>query len=425
MCKVLNVMLASMLSIVCLNQTMTKVNATTIKDDINISAKQAIVLDIDTGEVVFSYNADIKSQMASTTKLMTALILAENRDKEDLISFTELAKTQPSSSIFMDKAPFLEVGDKFVANDTMLGLLLSSGNDMACMIAENISGDINTFSKLMDKRALELGMLDTDYYTPSGLDDPEDLKGENHYSTPYDLALLGIEVSKNEWVRSAIGTANANISTVNGEFIPLENSNKNLGKDGCIGGKTGFTDKAGRCLVTLYERDGRELVGVVLGGEYPNYFDDMNKIIDYAYTYPKTNIINSGDILAEEKVPFKPFKFFGEEKEYNMQLYIKEDVSQYVNDFNEKYTEINTKMKDFSAWDLDELTVVGEIEVKVKNDVKLYNLYSNITTEMLLKDNIFDYLLVILAFILVVMFFVLWKIKKRKSIKKYSNDTKS
>lgn len=360
--------------------------ATTI-EGMELSCERAIVMDVDTGEVIFSLNSEEKVQMASTTKLMTGLLLAENRKKEDLLTFTELAKEQPSTSIYKDLWLPLEVGDKFTAEDVMKGLLLRSGNDMAYMIAQDISGDPVEFSKLMDKRAAEIGMKNTDFYTPTGLDMEEVLDGENHYSTAYDMALLTIEALKNPWVKEVVGTKETDIGAVGGERYDIVNSNANLGIDGCIGGKTGFTSKAGRCLAAIYEVNGRTLVGVVLGGEAPDFFQDMDKIIKYSVAKEKEVLYTSGEDMYMQKAEIKPLRYFGASKEIEIPLYIKEDIQWYNNDYNKKYRSYEMNLKDIDPWNLEKDQVVGELIVKDKDSEKAIPIYAKFSTDEYVQAN--------------------------------------
>lgn len=386
---------------------------------LNLTAKSAIVIDSETGEVIYSYNESEKTQMASTTKLMTALILSEYRNKGDLIRFTKSAMLEPSTSVYKDIAPYLKENDLLSAESVMNGLLLKSGNDMATIIAEDISGSKLEFSYLMDDKAKELGMNDSDFYTPSGLDTDNVLDGENHYSTAYDMALLGLASYKNEWVRESMSLKNYEMKTEEGYSFVVENTNKNLGLNGCIGGKTGFTTKAGRCLVAVYERDDRVLIGVVLGGTKEGYFEDMNKIMDFAYKEEKSVLYNKNDVITEKSCVFKPWIWVGKEKEYNIPMYISEDISLYKNAFNENYVNIEIKYNDVSLWNLKDDTIVGELVMTCKNEVKMFNLYTNVSTKDFIKDNMKTYL--ITASILILSAFLLLLFLKNRLVSKNNN----
>ncbi|WP_404987830.1 D-alanyl-D-alanine carboxypeptidase family protein [Clostridium culturomicium] len=408
-----------MLSLVIMMMPIGAYGETSI-EGMDLSSQRAIVMDVDTGEVIFSLNSEEKVQMASTTKLMTGLLLAENRKKEDLITFTELAMEQPSTSIYKDLWLPLQVGDKFTAEDVMKGLLLRSGNDMAYMIAQDIADDPVEFSKLMDERAAEIGMKNTDFYTPTGLDMEEVLNGENHYSTAYDMALLTIEALKNPWVKEVVGTKKTDIGSVGGARYEIINSNANLGIDGNIGGKTGFTSKAGRCLTSIYEVDGRTLVGVVLGGESPDFFQDMDKIIKYGVAKEKETVYSSGDELYVQKEEVRPLKFIGDFEEVEIPLYIKEDVQWYNNDYNKKYRTYDMNLKEIDPWNIEKDAVVGEFVITDNNSEKVLPIYTKFSTEEYVKANkelyvkVFTFaMLVLIAFIIITVVLICKRKKKR------------
>lgn len=376
---------------------------------LNLTAKSAIVMDVETGEVVYSYNESEKRQIASTTKLMTALLLSEYKDKDNLISFTKSAMSEPSTSVYKDVAPYLKEGDLLSAESVMNGLLLKSGNDMATIIAEDIAGSKVEFSYLMDAKAKEIGMEDSDFYTPSGLDTDSVLNGEQHYSTAYDMALLGIASYKDEWVRESMSLKSFGMKTEDGYSFVVENTNKNLGLNGCIGGKTGFTTKAGRCLVAIYNRDNRVLVGVVLGGTTEGFFDDMNKIMDFAYKEEKNILYKKNDKVYEKQYLFKPFVWFGKEKEYIIPMYINEDISLYDSTFNKNNVSIEVKYNDISLWNLNDDTVVGELVLRCKNVVKKFDLHTNLSTMDFVKDSMKTYM--ITGIIVMIAVFCVFRLK--------------
>lgn len=344
-------------------------------ESINIGAKSAIVMDINTGEVLYEKDSKDKTQIASTTKIMTALILAENRLKTDLIRFTENAMSQPSSSLYKDVAFDLTTDDYLTADNAMKGLLMASGNDMAVIIAEDIAGTEESFSKIMDKKAIEIGMKDSDFYTASGLDTDDVLKGENHYSTAYDMALLGIAAYNNSWVKENMGVKSATIGTNDGYMFSIENSNKNLGKNNCVGGKTGYTTKAQRCLVAFYENDERSLVGVVLGGGNPSYFEDMNNIMEYSLNVKPTLFKENNAIIGTNSFSYKKYDVFSKLFNVEFPMVLRENTYIYDNEFNKKNTTYNVHKNNVSIWDLDKESIVGVLEIEEPNRINKYNLY--------------------------------------------------
>lgn len=393
-------------------------------ENLDIKASKAITIDMDTKEIIYTKDADIKAQPASTTKLMTALLLAENKEKSDLLPFTLTASNQPSSAIVSDLLPNIEIGETFTAENVMNALMLHSANDMACVIAESISGNLDDFAKLMNKKAKTLSMNNTNFFTPSGLDSDEILNGNEHYTTAYDLALLGIAAFNNTWVRSSMALKdNIPFPSTSSDPIMMKNGNKNLNINGCIGGKTGFTTKAGRCLVAIYEREGRKIIGVVLGSTYPDYFKDMESIIDYSYSTEKTVLYKKFSEFKSENITFSPFKYFGPKKYYTMPLMVKEDILQYDNSINKNESNFTIDLCEVSPLELDEKTIVGSITVNERDASKTYNIYTTLTSNDIIKDNIsiyFSVICLIFSFIIIlihiiIMCFIQKNIKKQQA----------
>lgn len=237
--------------------------------DFNISAAGYVLLNADTLEVLASSNAHKRMSMASTTKLMTALILAEQRTPyKEIVATSEMVTVEGSSM-------GLRTGDTVSYYALMVGMMLSSGNDAANTAAISVAGSVEKFAVLMNKRAAEIGMVNTNFVTPSGLDD------ENHYSTAYDMGLLAVEVLKNETLRKIVASESMTVSYGNPPYKrTLYNHNKLLRTyDYCIGMKTGFTKKSGRCLVSAAERDGRTVVAVTLNA--PDDWNDHKELLEY------------------------------------------------------------------------------------------------------------------------------------------------
>ena len=221
------------------------------------SAKAAIVTDPRTGTVLYAHDEHKRMPMASTTKIMTALIALESGDLDEPFTVDSSAVHTEGSSMGLCE------GDTVTMRDLVCGMLLPSGNDAANAAAVRISGSVPAFVEKMNERAAQMGLKDTHFVTPSGLDDYTD----DHYSTAFDMAKLAAEALKNPGFAAICSQQSA---TVRFGCPPYErrlfNSNKLLGMcDGVIGVKTGFTDKAGRCLVSACERDGAELICVTLG----------------------------------------------------------------------------------------------------------------------------------------------------------------
>ncbi len=236
---------------------------------VTATAKSYIVLNADTLEVLLSSNAHERLSMASTTKLMTALILAEQNTPEKEVVATEEMVTVEGSSMG------LLAGDSVSYYELLVGMLLPSGNDAANTAAISVAGSVEKFAELMNKRAAELGMTNTNFVTPSGLDDKE------HYSTAYDMALLAASALKNDVIREIVCEEKITVTYGNPPYQrTLYNHNKLLGQyEYCIGMKTGYTKKSGRCLVSAAEKDGCRVIAVTLND--PNDWQSHEALLDY------------------------------------------------------------------------------------------------------------------------------------------------
>ena len=252
-----------------------------------LSAECAVVMNADTLGVLYGFDESKRRAMASTTKIMTALLTLEAGDLDRSFTADSMAIRVEGTSMG------LREGDIVTRRALVYGMLLPSGNDAANAAAVSVSGSLTAFAELMNKRAAQIGMNDTHFVTPSGLDAP------GYYTTAYDMALLTAEALKNEDFRSICGLQSAKT-----EFgdppVPrtLYNSNKLLKLyDGCIGVKTGFTDNARRCLVSAAERDGCTLIAVTLNA--PDDWNDHRKLLDLGFERVKPYDVRIGAFSAE------------------------------------------------------------------------------------------------------------------------------
>ncbi len=190
----------------------------------SINGKAAIVIDAATGEIIYEKNIDVSPMYpASTTKLLTALLLAENRQLKDTITYTENAAKQPDYSLYnLVGRSKIGVNDTMTAEDVMKSLLLFSANDSAYMIADNLAGSPAEFANMMNNRIKKMGLKNTHFVTANGLD--SDIN--NHYTSAYDLSIIGREAYKNPWVKQVMATTNDKIEISNGTIAYVENRNK-------------------------------------------------------------------------------------------------------------------------------------------------------------------------------------------------------
>ncbi|NCC86964.1 MAG: D-alanyl-D-alanine carboxypeptidase [Clostridia bacterium] len=249
---------------------------------LDVSAKSAALIETSSKEILYGKNENDKLPMASTTKIMTSLLTLESGIKNDAIIVNEdMLKVEGTS---MGLLP----GDSVALKDLVYGMLLASGNDAANVAAITVGGgDLEKFALLMNERAQQIGMKNTNFVTPSGLDE------EGHYSTAYDMAILGATAISNPEFRSICSSKSVRISYGNPPYLrTLTNHNRLLNTyDSAIGIKTGFTKKSGRCLVSAAEKDGVTLVAVTLNA--PNDWADHIKMFDYGFSQYKSVDLDS------------------------------------------------------------------------------------------------------------------------------------
>ena len=249
---------------------------------VGVRAASAVLMDAESGRVLYAHDAHHPRLIASTTKLLTALVAAEQADDlDEVVTIKGEWLGSEGSSIY------LQAGEEITLRGLLYGLLLQSGNDAAMSVACHIAGSEAGFVALMNQKAAELGMKDSSFANPSGLND------DDHYSTAYDLALLARACLNNKTVAEICATRAVTVGTRT--FI---NHNKLLSRyEGCVGMKTGFTEKAGRTLVSAATRDGQTLICVTL-----NDVDDWNdhaKLLDYGFaTFPRQVLCRAGEVYG-------------------------------------------------------------------------------------------------------------------------------
>lgn len=248
------------------------IGATDIRQgEISVSAKAAVLIDTSDDSILYSKNADSRLPMASTTKIMTALIALEYGNLDRSYVIPDAAVGIEGSSIY------LVHGEKLTLRELIYALMLESANDAAQAIAIIIAGSVEAFADIMNRRAEELGLENTHFTNPHGLDH------EEHYTTAYELARLASFALKNEAFREIVSTNKKTVPFNNGEGTRvLVNHNKMLRTyDGAIGVKTGFTKRCGRCLVSAAQRDGLTLVAVTLNA--PDDWRDHTAMLDWGF----------------------------------------------------------------------------------------------------------------------------------------------
>lgn len=363
----------------------TSVNALTEIKNPDLNSKACVVIDRNTNTILYGKNENTKRKMASTTKIMTAIIIIENCKLNESIEISKKAANTGGSRLG------LKTGDKITILDLLYGLMLHSGNDAAVALAEYAGNDIPGFAEKMNKKAQELGLKNTHFETPHGLDSDE------HYTTAYELALLTNYALNNPTFSKIVGTKNYTI-TINGYSKDLSNTNELLGNlDGVYGVKTGFTNGANRCLVTACKRDNLDIICVVLGADTKKFRStDSIKLINYIYQNFK--LVNIQEFINKE---FKIWKTnnintfyinkynYLKNSNFNIEIEpLKYSIIPIRKDFIDSLSIKITCKKSFEA-PLYGGTNIGNIELISNNSViSNCNIYNSYT---IYKNSIFSY----------------------------------
>lgn len=385
--------------------------------DPRIYGEAYVVIDGDTNEVILGKNADLRMYPASITKLITAILLAEHKEPNDVLVFTQAAKQMPEYSVNLNYYP-MEVGQELSADFVMKSILIFSANDMAQVVADNISQELGKpFEEIMNDKLKEFGIKNTNFKNAVGLHD------DDHYSTAYDLAILLKEALKYDWIRETIGTKNVTVSLPNGSLIVYENSNKLLGTEGMIGGKTGYTSRAGRTLVGAFEYEGKTYISTVLKSVYDAddtyVFEDMLNLIKMARTKEKTLLYESGSAYPEYvPLEYKLFGFFGSKKVEEVPVILKEDVYIYDNDYNKENILTEIVLKDNINIFTNGDKPIGVLKVSISDYEKTYDITTNIFNIIVKNLHIYFISVFLILSIIVAIVFLIMKISRPKKNKR-------
>ncbi|MDF2820268.1 MAG: Serine-type D-Ala-D-Ala carboxypeptidase [Clostridiales bacterium] len=338
------------------------IEADTADDDLKLHARAALLMDGDSGRVLWEENGYETRAMASTTKIMTCLITIETCDLDEIVTVSKKASQAPDVQLNINK------GEQYILRDLLYALMLESSNDVAIAIAEHVYGNVDIFCNKMTERALQIGAINTSYKTPNGLD------AKGHYSTAFDLALITREALKNEQLVEIINTKSYSFKDVkNKRQFSVNNRNNFLDMmDGAIGVKTGYTGEAGYCFVGAVKKDNKYFISVVLGSGWPpqrSYkwkdtlkimmFGDKNfdyeKIFDNNIVFENISVVN-GQINST-------------------QVYMTGSLGLLLKD--EEEVEIRINIPEELTAPVEIGTVVGSVDIYI--DSKLYTSYDIVT----------------------------------------------
>lgn len=346
-----------------------------------INSRKYVIYDRLSGRCIYGKDENKQTAMASTTKIMTILIVLEHCKLTDVVTMDKKAAKTGGSRLGLSE------GDKVTVNDLLYGLMLRSGNDAAVALAIHTAGSVEKFAQLMNDKAKELGLKNTHFVTPHGLDNPE------HYTTAFELAKLTDYALKNEKVLEIVKTKTTTIN-INGYNRQISNTNELLGNvEGVYGVKTGFTNNAGRCLVTAVKRGDMDLIIVVIGADTrKDRAKDSMKLIEYAYK--KYRVVNVEEMINKE---FKMWKQINENR-----IYIYKGI-----------TSIETKIDDIKVKKIAtdeipkiEINAVTYLEAPVEKDIRIGSVTVKLGNEVIEeigikvekkveRRNVFEYIRII------------------------------
>lgn len=353
-----------------------------------INSKSAVVIDRNSNTILYGKDENTKRKMASTTKIMTCLIVIENSNLNDIVEISKKSAGTGGSRLG------LKTGDKITVKDLLYGLMLCSGNDAAVALAEYVSGSVQNFSILMNQKAKELNLSNTNFETPHGLD------SESHYTTAYELALLANYALNNETFLKIVGTKTYTV-TINGYSKQISNTNELLGNlNGVYGIKTGFTNGANRCLVTACKRENLDIICVVLGADTKNFrTKDSINLIEYSFkTFIPVNIQELLDNKFNDWISTNLKNFeVRKGKEKNISIKTLQLENPFIPIKKDSIDKINITIdcKNIFEAPLKNNTIVGTISIFIEdNEIAQTNI---VTTNKINKKDFFDYLLELLS----------------------------
>lgn len=352
----------------------------------SINSKSAVVIDRNSNTILYGKNENDIRKMASTTKIMTALVVIENSTLTDIVTVSKKAAGTGGSRLG------IKTNDKISVNNLLYGLMLCSGNDAAVALAEHVGGSVEGFSELMNKKASELGLKNTHFVTPHGLDSDE------HYTTAFELATLANYALRNETFAKIVNTKNTTIY-INDTTKSINNTNELLGYlNGVYGVKTGFTNGANRCLVTSCKRGNLDIICVVLGADTKKFrTQDSIKLIEYAFSNFTT--VDISTIVNDKFEYWKNNNFnINITKASNNKMDLKIDNLPYNNIAIPKEQtnniSINIEVESNLEAPIKLDTIVGKLDVIIDNNVLCSS--NIICNTEIYKKNINDYISIFL-----------------------------
>lgn len=314
-------------------------------------AKSAVLIDGETGRILYGKDPEVPMAMASTTKIMTCIVALEKCEPEKVMTVSEYAAGMPKVHMNAIK------GEQYYMKDLLYAMMLESYNDVAVVVAENVAGSVENFAELMNQKAKEIGAVNTNFVTPNGLD------AEEHYSTAYDMALIGAYAVKNEEFVKIVTTSSYSFSDITGKrSVSVSNKDAFLTMDqDAIGIKTGFTGTAGYCFVGAVKSDGRLFVSCVLACGWP-----PNK----TYKWHDTEILMN---IGKEQYHYKTILEDNRQLDINIENGTKDKIKARVDSGSGMLLSDNDEVEIKTSFDyqlpVNQNDTIGSVDIYVNNQV--------------------------------------------------------
>ena len=349
-------------------------------EELNLDSRIALIYDRASGRILYEKNGNKQTPMASTTKIITAIVVLENANLKDIVTIDSKAAGIGGSRLGLKK------NDKITVNDLLYGLMLRSGNDAAIALATYVGGSTEGFAEMMNNKAKELGLTNSHFVVPHGLD---------NYTTAYELAKMADYALKIDKFKEIVSTKSTTIC-INGYSKTINNTNQLLGSvAGVYGVKTGFTNGAGRCLVTSCKRDDLDIITVIIGANTTKQRTaDTIKLIQYAYKnfevinikeiinkkFEQWQAINQGRIYVNKGIR-NHVELYLEEIKYENMAVRKEDVDKI---------EIEVNCIFYLEAPVDIKQIIGNLKILMEGkEIEVLNIYNS---EKIKKKDVIDYL---------------------------------
>ena len=351
-------------------------------EDIQIDSRIALIYDRASDRILYEKNGNKQTSMASTTKIMTAIVVLENANLKDVVTIDAKAAGTGGSRLEIKK------NDKITVNDLLYGLMLRSGNDAAVALANYVGGSIEGFAEMMNNKSEEMGLKNSHFIVPHGLDN------EGHYTTAYELAKMADYALKIDKFKEIVSTKSTTI-TINGYPRTITNTNQLLGSvSGVYGVKTGFTNGAGRCLVSACKREDLDIITVIIGADTSNQRTaDTIKLIKYANE--KFDMVNVQEIIEKK---FNLWRDINEGRIY-VNKGVKNEVELYLDEFPYKTMAVEKDKIDtidieinslfYLESPVNEKQVIGNAKIMIDGEVlKVLDIYNK---DEIRKKDVKDY----------------------------------